>query len=60
MKEMKMIKNIFKSGIFALITLFALTACDPQDGDDYSMGALDTITENQVSFSYAPTDKSTN
>lgn len=53
-------KNIFKSGIFALITFFALTACDPQDGDDYSLGTPDTITDGQVSFTYAPTSKSDN
>lgn len=46
-----MIKNIFKSVIFALIAISGLTACDPQDGDDYSLGVPDTLSADQVSFS---------
>ncbi|WP_165023890.1 PKD domain-containing protein [Dysgonomonas sp. ZJ279] len=46
-------KNIIKFGILALITVFAMTACDPQEGDNHSLGTPDTVTAGQVSFSYA-------
>ena len=41
-------KNILKSGIFTLITIFALASCSPQENDDYSLGA--TPTPDQLSF----------
>ena len=52
--------NIYKSIILALITIFAMASCDPQDNDNNSLGTLDTITADQVSFSYKSTSKSDN
>lgn len=46
-------KNIFKLGLFALATAFAMTSCDPQDNDDHSLGAKPQ--ENQLAFSATPT-----
>lgn len=41
-------KNRFKSGVFALLTLFAMVSCSPQESDDYSLGAAPTA--DQLSF----------
>lgn len=41
-------KHIFKSGLFALIALLALSSCSPQEKDDYSLGATPTV--DQLSF----------
>lgn len=53
-------KNIIKSGVLALMTVFAMTACDPQESDDHSLGAPDTVSSDQVSFTYTSTSKSEN
>ncbi|MDF9831165.1 PKD domain-containing protein [Parabacteroides sp. PF5-6] len=45
-------KNILKSGLLALITLFALAACDPQESSDYSLGPVPQ--ESQLSFTATP------
>lgn len=45
-------KNIFKIGLFALVTAFAMTSCDPQDGDDHSLGVKPQ--ESQLSFTATP------
>ncbi len=45
-------KNILKSGFFALITLFALASCDPQESNDYSLGPVPQ--ESQLSFTITP------
>lgn len=46
-------KHIIKSGIFALIALFVLAACDPQESNDYSLGPIPQ--ESQLSFTATPT-----
>lgn len=46
-------KNIFKLGLFALITTFAMTSCEPQESDDHSLGAKPQ--ESQLAFSATPT-----
>lgn len=53
-------KNIYKFLFFSLLTMLAFVACDPQDGDDHSLGAPDTVTADQVSFSYTKDPKSDN
>lgn len=53
-------KNIFKTGLFALLACGALTACDPQEKDDYSLGAANTITLEQITFTQTTSEKSDN
>ena len=45
-------KNIFKHGLFLLMAVFVMTSCDPQDKDDYALGAAPQ--ENQLAFSASP------
>ncbi|MDR2969196.1 MAG: PKD domain-containing protein [Tannerellaceae bacterium] len=45
-------KNILKSGLLVLITLFALASCDPQESNDYSLGPVPQ--ESQLSFTATP------
>jgi hypothetical protein len=52
-------KNILKYGLIALAALFT-AACSPQEFNDYSMGALDTVTPEQVNFSATPSAESAN
>ncbi len=46
-------KNILKYGIFALMSVFILTSCDPQDGDDYKLGSDPNPSE--LEFKITPT-----
>lgn len=45
-------RNIFKSGLIALMAVFVMSSCDPQDNDDHSLGAMPQAS--QLSFTYAP------
>ncbi len=45
-------KNIFKSGLIALMAVFVMSSCDPQDNDDHSLGAMPQ--ESQLAFSATP------
>lgn len=53
-------KNILKSGFVALLTVFAMTSCDPQENDDHSLGAMGTISLEEVTYTQTVSDKSTN
>lgn len=54
-------KNIFKLVFFALMAVLALTACDPQESDDYSLGTPDTVASELVKFTSAvPTSETEN
>jgi PKD repeat protein len=50
MKNMKYI--ISKLGAFTLLCII-LMGCNPQEDKHYDLGALDTVTADQVSFSYS-------
>lgn len=45
-------KNIIKTGVYTLITLFALAGCSPQDNDKYSLGPAPQ--ESQLAFTADP------
>lgn len=47
-----MIKNIFKTSFLAVMTLLALSACDPQENDNHSLGAAPEAS--QLAFSTTP------
>lgn len=47
-----MIKNIFKTSFLAVMTLLALSACDPQENDNHSLGAAPEAS--QLAFSATP------
>ena len=51
---------ILKQGLWLLATLFLVAACSPQENDKYALGALDTVSVEQVGFTMAPTEKSDN
>lgn len=53
-------KNTIKTTFWALMTLWVMTACDPQESDDYSLGKIDTVTSEQVSFSQEVSTSSAN
>jgi hypothetical protein len=53
-------KNIRKQGIWALLLLFILAACSPQEDDRYSLGELGTVTSEIISFSQTPSASSNN
>ncbi|MDR1681253.1 MAG: hypothetical protein LBS12_05675 [Prevotellaceae bacterium] len=54
-------KNICKYSFLALLAIVAIAACSPQEfDDDYSMGAPDTITPDQISFTATPSATSPN
>lgn len=53
-------KNIVKSGILALITFFALAACNPQENSDYSLGASEPISVDQIAYTKTVSPKSAN
>lgn len=46
-------KNKFKYVVFALFCAFSMISCDPQEDKHYALGDLDTVTAEQVSFTYA-------
>ncbi len=45
-------KNIFKLGTLALISLFVITACSPQESSDYALGEMPT--PDQLDFTITP------
>ena len=51
-------KNTVKLVLMAWVTSFALNSCLPKD--DYDLGSLETVTLDQVTFTYAATSKSDN
>ncbi|HZL08806.1 MAG TPA: hypothetical protein VFC65_02325 [Prolixibacteraceae bacterium] len=51
-------KNIFKIGALALISVFVMTACDPQENSDYSLGVMPTA--DQLEFTTTPTAEKAN
>ncbi len=51
-------KNILKFGAMALISIFVMTACDPQESSDYSLGVMPTA--DQLDFSTTPTAEKAN
>jgi hypothetical protein len=38
-------KNIFKTGALAVLSLLMITACDPQQSTDYALGAMPTADQ---------------
>ena len=53
-------KTIFKQGTLMLLSIFMIIACSPLDNDNYSLGSLDTVNPEQVSFTMTKSDKSDN
>jgi len=51
-------KNIFKTGALAVLSLLMITACDPQQSSDYALGAMPTA--DQLSFTATPTASKAN
>ncbi len=51
-------KNIFKTGLFALITLLGMVACSPQDSTDYKLGPMPTA--DQLDFTISPSGSTPN
>lgn len=51
-------KNIIKYGIFALMSIFIMASCDPQDSSDYKLGAAPTTDE--LSFTVTPSAEAPN
>jgi len=51
-------KNIIKYSLWAIVTVFALTSCDPQESTDYALG--ETPTESQLSFTANPSSSNSN
>ena len=45
-------KNIIKHGLFALMAIFIMASCAPQEFDDYSLGAAPQ--ESQLAFTITP------
>jgi PKD repeat protein len=52
--------NKIQSSILLFMTFFFMFACDPMEEDDHSLGIADTVTADQVSFSYAASSTSNN
>ncbi len=53
-------KNILTYMVGAFMAVWALTACAPQEFDDYSLGNVGTISSDQISFSQKTSDKTAN
>ncbi|HBG41330.1 MAG TPA: hypothetical protein DDZ96_13340 [Porphyromonadaceae bacterium] len=53
-------KKIIKHTVWMLVALFAIVSCAPQEADKYSLEALNTITDDQLSYSQAISDQSDN
>lgn len=53
-------KHIIKQTIGLLLSVFIIAACSPQESDNYSLGNLDTVSPDQISFSAVATAKSNN
>lgn len=49
-------KNIFKSGILALLTVFAMTSCDPQEDNDKGLSKIIAVEDIQVEIKEDATD----
>lgn len=43
-------KNIIKNWIWILLSIFAFAACSPQEDDKYSLGTIEDVVANMVSF----------
>lgn len=55
-----MAKNTIRSFFLAAGILFFLFACEPLENDDHSLGTADTVTADQVTFSYTASTSSDN
>lgn len=55
-----MAKNKIQLLIPAIWALIFIVACDPMENDDHSLGLADTVTPDQVSFSYTASSTSDN
>ena len=53
-------RNKIQSFFLAIFALFALIACEPLENDDHSLGLADTVTPDQVTFSYTASSTSDN
>lgn len=53
-------RNRLTYSILLFITFFVMSACDPQESSDYSLGTPDTITADQVSFSFSRSTENDN
>ncbi len=53
-------KNSIKLAFWSLMTLWGIAACSPQDNDDHSLGGIDTITSEEVSFNQQVSTSSAN
>ncbi|MBK5719671.1 PKD domain-containing protein [Dysgonomonas sp. Marseille-P4677] len=51
-------KNIIKYGIFALMSFYILTSCNPQESDDYKLGS--DPTPGELAFSVTPSAETPN
>ena len=54
------IRDRFKSGFLALMSFVAMTACDPQESDDHSLGVLGTISLEEITYTQTVSEKSAN
>ena len=52
--------NKIKSGLLAILAFSFLIACEPLENDDHSLGLADTVTPDQVTFSYTASATSDN
>ena len=53
-------KNILKSGFVALLSVLAMTSCDPQESDDHSLGVMGTISLEEITYTQTVSEKSNN
>ena len=53
-------KNILKSGFIALLSVFAMTSCDPQENDDHSLGVMGTISLEEITYTQTVSANSAN
>lgn len=53
-------KNTIKIYIWALFSILLITSCSPQLDEDYSLGAMNSISAEQISFTQAPSSASAN
>jgi hypothetical protein len=53
-------KNTIKIYIWALFSIFLITACSPQEDEDYSLGASNSISAEQINFTQAPSAATAN
>ena len=55
-----MIKRTIQTIIWSCLAVLFFTACDPYEGSSKSLGKMDLLTDEQVSFTYKPSSKSDN